>query len=82
MVSCLKMEEAFCHGFQVQRMHDMDLQITARDEGRAEGRLEGKLEGEKAGKLEDARNFLKKGISVDLIAECTGLSIAEIQTLN
>ena len=31
--------------------------------------------------LEDAENFLKKNISPDIIAECTGLSLAEVEEI-
>ena len=44
-----------------------------REKGRLEGRAEGRLEGERAGKIEDAKNMLKKNIDIDLIEEITGL---------
>jgi predicted transposase/invertase (TIGR01784 family) len=51
---------------------------SALDYAETRGREEGKLEG----KLEIAASMLKKGLSVTLIAEVTGLSAAEIETLN
>ena len=45
----------------------------AREEGKREGKLEGVLE--VAGKLK------KEGLSIDFIAETTGLTIAEIEKL-
>jgi len=45
----------------------------AREEGRAEGRAEGKEE--------VARNLLAMGISVEVIAKATGLSIDQIRAL-
>ena len=47
--------------------------VTARGEGRLEGRAEGKLE--------DAQNLKRLGVSVDIIAKATGLSVEEIETL-
>ena len=37
--------------------------------------------GQKSAKLEDAANLLKKNISPDIIAECTGLSLAEVEEI-
>lgn len=54
----------------------------AETRGREEGKLEGRLEGKLEGKLEIAASMLKKGLSVTLIAEVTGLPAAEIETLN
>lgn len=58
-------------------------------EGRAEGMKEGLAEGMKEGlakgraeeKRENARNFKKLGLSVELIAQATGLDIEEINKL-
>ena len=50
-------------------------------EGLAKGEAKGKLEGEKLAKLETARNLKNKGIASEIISECTGLSIKEIQAL-
>src|SRR6266550_284225 len=61
----------------------------ARDKGKQEGRQEGILighekgreEGEKQAKIAVAKNLLKAGVSIDLIAESTGLPQAEIKQL-
>ena len=50
-----------------------DVLNTAKLEGRAEGRAEGKLE--------DARNLKQLGVSIDIIAQATGLSREEIGKL-
>ncbi len=47
------------------------------DDGKAAGILEGKQK--KA--VEDARNFLKEGISAEIISRCTGLSLEEVKNL-
>ncbi len=54
-------------------------------EGKAEGKAEGKIEGKAEGKIEAANqialNMLRSGISPDLIAQFTGLSLEQIQKL-
>ena len=50
---------------------------TAEEKGRAEGRAEGKAEG----KAEVARKLLAMGLSIDSIAEATGLTSEEISSL-
>ncbi|WP_341822717.1 hypothetical protein [Wolbachia endosymbiont (group A) of Clivina fossor] len=49
--------------------------------GHEKGRAEGREEGEKQAKIAVAKNLLKAGVSVDLIAESTGLPKAEIEQL-
>ena len=48
---------------------------------REEGKLEGKIEGKLEGQLEAARNALKKGLSLDDVAEITGLPKETVQKL-
>ena len=50
-------------------------------EGRAEGMKEGLAKGRAEEKRENARNFKKLGLSVELIAQATGLDIEEINKL-
>ena len=52
-----------------------------RKEGREEGRKEGRKEGATASKHEVAGKMKDEGLSPELIAKCTGLSIAEAQAL-
>ena len=54
---------------------------TAKEEGRKEGRKEGREEGERKKSLEIARNLLQAGITEDVIAATTGLSVEEIRNL-
>ena len=49
--------------------------------GRAEGLTKGREEGLAKGREETARNMKAKGLPVDLIAECSGLSPEEIAQL-
>ncbi|MDR2781881.1 MAG: hypothetical protein LBB21_05535, partial [Holosporaceae bacterium] len=54
----------------------------AEDRGKLKGKAEGKAEGKVEGKIETARAMLSKGMSVEIISECTGLSIDEIKAIN
>ena len=53
----------------------------AQEKGRAEGLAEGEVIGETKGIHKTARNMKAKGISVEMIMECTGLSVEEIERL-
>ena len=53
----------------------------AREAGLAEGREEGLEKGARNKAIETARNFLKKNIPAETIAECTGLSLSEVNSL-
>ncbi|WP_250295892.1 Rpn family recombination-promoting nuclease/putative transposase [Wolbachia endosymbiont of Oedothorax gibbosus] len=54
----------------------------ARDEGKQEGIQIGHEKGREEEKIEVAKNSLKAGVSIDVIAEITGLSIDEIKQLD
>ncbi|MFP3016254.1 MAG: Rpn family recombination-promoting nuclease/putative transposase [Wolbachia sp.] len=58
----------------------------ARDEGKQEGRQEGiqigHEKGRKAEKIEVAKNLLKAGVSIDIIAQTTGLTVNEVKDLS
>jgi predicted transposase/invertase (TIGR01784 family) len=54
---------------------------TAHDKGEAKGKIEGKAEGEAETNRKNARAMKKKGLSAELIAEITGLALAEIEKL-
>ena len=43
--------------------------------------FDGRADGIDEGKLQVARNFLKKGVNAELISECTGISIDKIKNL-
>ena len=58
-----------------------DVLNTAKMEGRMEGRMEGLMEGRMEERLANARNFKKMGVSPDIIAQATGLSLEEINGL-
>ena len=51
------------------------------DDGYDDGKTYGLEEGAKAEKIEIAKNLLKKGVSIDLVSESTGLSVEELEGL-
>ena len=53
----------------------------ARKAGLREGMEKGRLAGERKKAIETAKNLLKKNISAEIIAECTGLSLEEVKRL-
>lgn len=59
----------------------MEGRMEGRMEGLKEGRQEGRMEGRMEERLENARNFKKMGVSPDIIAQATGLSLEEINGL-
>jgi hypothetical protein len=64
--------------------YEMDLQskmVEAKREGRKEGRKKGEKEGRKEGRKEVALNLKNLGISVEQIAQATGLSVEDIAKL-
>ena len=51
-------------------------------EGIKQGKIAGKLEGEKEKALEIAKKMLAEGMNINIITKITGLSEAEIESLN
>ena len=51
------------------------------DEGKSDGIAEGMTAGEQKKAVEDAKNLLLKGINPEIITECIGLSLEEVQKL-
>ena len=54
---------------------------SARLDGYDDGKAEGLEAGAKEKGIEIAKNFLKNGISIDLVSESTGLSVEELKEL-
>ena len=77
-VERLKINEIFRSDYMMDALPLFD----ARRAGLKEGMAKGLLAGERKKAIETARNFLKKNISAEIIAECTGLSLAEVNKLN
>ena len=56
-----------------------DVVDSAWSSGHFEGKAEGRAEGIAEGKWEDARNFYKLGVDLDIISKATGISIEELR---
>ena len=54
---------------------------TGLERGRAEGEARGKAEGSRQAKLETAKNLLQFGLSVQKIAQATGLTKEDVEAL-
>ena len=52
-----------------------------RQAGKDEGLTEGRLEGQHDARIESAENLIKEGVSLEVIARCTGLSLEEVEEL-
>ena len=55
--------------------------IKAKVEGKIEGKVEGKVEGKIEGKIEVAQKMLRKGISIELVQDITGLTSKQLEEL-
>lgn len=58
-----------------------DVLNAAKLEGQMEGRMEGREEGRMEERLSNARNLKKMGVSAEIIAQATGLSVEEVDKL-
>lgn len=58
-----------------------DVLNAAKLEGQMEGRMEGREEGRMEERLSNARNLKKMGVSPEIIAQATGLSVEEVAKL-
>jgi predicted transposase/invertase (TIGR01784 family) len=52
-----------------------------KEEGKQEGILEGEQKGKVEGKIEVILNGLKNGLNVELLANITGLTVAEVEKI-
>ena len=84
----LEAYDKYWDAVSVEKTITSDFYAKGKEEGRIEGRSEGKAEGEQIGlqkgeqKLkETARNLLKMGIDVQVIADATGLPVTIIKLL-
>ena len=80
-----KANEKFRNRYLAMNLHDRDIKVLAFKDGKKEGIKEGIKEGEKQGrlktKIETAKNMLTKNIPVEVVAECTGLAVEEVEKL-
>jgi predicted transposase/invertase (TIGR01784 family) len=60
---------------------EFDAEQRGKKEGYSQGVSDGISQGEHQAKIEAAKNLIAKKISIDIIADCTGLSVEVIKTL-
>ena len=73
----IKSKETNKKEYSSVNIHDQDIYFKAKNEGIEEGITQGSQQA----KIETARNMFLKNIPIDIIAECTGLSIEEVSKL-
>ena len=58
---------------------EFDAEQRGKKEGYSVGLSDGISQGSQQAKIETAKNMLQKNISIEVISECTGLSLDEIE---
>lgn len=72
-----KREQGGAIKMTVDQIREKYYTLKGKEEGKKEGIIEGKVEE----KIENAKNFLKLGISIEIVAQGTGLSIEEVNKI-
>jgi predicted transposase/invertase (TIGR01784 family) len=83
-LNILKMSNAernIYDSYIMESMKGRDYLVSAKEQGRAEGIQIGKEERMQLAKIEMAKKMLSLNIALDIVAETTGLSMEEVQTL-
>jgi predicted transposase/invertase (TIGR01784 family) len=73
----IKSKEANKKEYSSVNIHDQDIYFKAKNEGIAQGISQGEYQA----KIETAKKMLKNNISLEIIVECTGLSVQTIKNL-
>lgn len=76
-----KANEKFRNRYLAMNLHDRDIKVLAFKDGKKEGIKEGEKQGRLKTKIETAKNMLAKNIPVEVVAECTGLAVEEVEKL-
>ena len=76
-----KNNEKFRDRYITMNLHDRDIKVLAFKDGKKEGLVEGEKQGEIKAKIETAKKMLEKNIPVEVVAECTGLPLEEVEKL-
>ena len=70
------------HDYMIMTAFEADAKRMGRLEGRSEGLAQGFADGSHQAKLETAKNLLDLGLSVENIAQATGLSKQEVESIS
>jgi len=62
-------------------LHEWELTERAKKQGWEEGKIEGEKYGAEQTKIETAKNMIHKNIPLEIIAECTSLSLEKVKEL-
>ncbi|MEA5620052.1 hypothetical protein VB711_19695, partial [Cronbergia sp. UHCC 0137] len=65
-----------------QYLKDRQYEISILETTKAAARLEGWKDGQREEKIKNAKAMRQLGITLEIIAQVTGLSMAELETLN
>ena len=76
-VQKIKKQEVNRKEYSSVNIHDQDIYFKAKNEGIAQGISQGEYQA----KIETAKKMLKNNISLEIIVECTGLSVQTIKNL-
>ena len=81
MVEQQKENDKFRTEYLSMNLHDRDITRKAFAEGEALGIEKGISQGAEQKAIETAKNFLKLGLSIEKVAEGTGLTFEKVQEL-
>jgi len=81
LVEKAKINEKFRSKYLAVNIRETDIYEEGKNNGIAQGIAQGISQGAEQAKIETAKNMLFKLIPVDVIAECTGLTIETVQKL-
>ena len=76
-----KINELFKGDYMAWGLAEFDAEQRGKKEGYSEGVADGISQGSQQAKIQTAKNLIAKKISIDIIADCTGLSVDVIKTL-
>ena len=79
LVEQIKLNEIFRGDYMAWGLAEFDAEQRGKKEGYSVGLSDGISQGSQQAKIETAKNMLQKNISIEVISECTGLSLDEIE---
>ena len=82
MIQAVKHNEQARQEYRFMSGFEMDAREEGRSEGIAQGIQQGFADGSRQKALEDAANFKRLGVSIDIIVQATGLSKQEVESIS